>query len=755
MACASCVTESMRRFLNVVLSLRLVEMSPHVSRVGVRPLSTDPLSGGVPKSKYEALAERVGDAVAGSSDPGVRVLETRVVSGLDPVPLPFVNRQKELSETMHLLLNNSERVSRERGSREMSLVFLSQLFGIGKTKFGEKLGKVAQAIYGEGKCHYARFIVSEPGRAVDLEAVFVNLVLNASVAAGLLTGEEAEARRGYDLGSVLDFIRPRLEANEARGGCVSQLFLHLDEFDMANPSFDHLFSVIDSQCKNDSLQPLYRHYRVWNTFLVHLQAEPRIHLLVSGRSPALALLGCGVYRDDFGSKSGWPQGAMSPTASRLVALGTMSVRHIVEILDKIVIVGGKGETVTATRAVGVELSAEDMAGTATREEMRRRMEAAELDVTSGRLIDMGLVDCLHQFTGGVPRFISLTLSWLLKEVYNDRLPALWKLTGAERVALFGPAGGLFADISVSPYMTVPQASLSSALSKEDVKDVVMWAKEQTEFKFPSEEFERAQRLVHMLCLYFDRGSKNDTVKIVVPGLVNHMIRKVGERVFAVEFGKLQPKPAKSAGAFGDDLEAKLEKALGFWICLSTGRAHSLLKDLVRWDVDFEADFEKKEVPKFMRDKSDGKDLTDSSLSKLLPAVLEQAKGRNVLFIPGAQSHSGDLFMSLTLTDGGHALVVVAAKSAVAADVPAAKVLEEVNKFAEMVEAARGMHYPHFLLLLCGYPRSIAVLQTGKGKAKDKARVRVNELQKDWSDKKLDVDVVEVSRATLDALFNYP
>jgi hypothetical protein len=103
---------------------------------------------------------------------------------------------------------------------------------------------------------------------------------------------------------------------ERDDGSPTQLFLHVDEFEVESMSFISYFPA------DDYPTALHRYYEVWRCALLPILFTPNVHLIITGRPVALAVLGLG---------GGGGVHLRSPTAAHHVVLDTLKVTHLREV----------------------------------------------------------------------------------------------------------------------------------------------------------------------------------------------------------------------------------------------------------------------------------------------------------------------------------------------------------------------------------------------------------------------------------------
>jgi hypothetical protein len=103
---------------------------------------------------------------------------------------------------------------------------------------------------------------------------------------------------------------------ERDDGSPTQLFLHVDEFEVEDVSFISYFPA------DAYPTALHRYYAVWRSALLPILFTPNVHLIITGRPVALAVLGLG---------GGGGVGLRSPTAAHHVVLDTLKVKHLREV----------------------------------------------------------------------------------------------------------------------------------------------------------------------------------------------------------------------------------------------------------------------------------------------------------------------------------------------------------------------------------------------------------------------------------------
>ena len=105
---------------------------------------------------------------------------------------------------------------------------------------------------------------------------------------------------------------------ERDDGSPTQLFLHVDEFEVESMSFTPYFPA------NAYPTALHRYYEVWRSALRPILFTPNVHLIITGRPVALAVLG-------LGGGGGVDLCSRAPTAVHHVVLDTLKVKHLREV----------------------------------------------------------------------------------------------------------------------------------------------------------------------------------------------------------------------------------------------------------------------------------------------------------------------------------------------------------------------------------------------------------------------------------------
>jgi len=202
------------------------------------------------------------------------------VSGSHLTALPFVNRLEQLGQAADALLHNKQLVlAADFDPRQLTLVFSSHLFGAGKTAFAGRVFRGLNAAF-RGKMFYARSM-GVPADASSIISAIARLVVNAAESAGVITLSTAESLRtgSLDITSVVYTVQTSLVSNESSPRAFSELFLHLDEFDLSHGSLLQAYSCLRS------LDELAAYDYVWQQAFFPILCAPNMHLVVTGRVP--------------------------------------------------------------------------------------------------------------------------------------------------------------------------------------------------------------------------------------------------------------------------------------------------------------------------------------------------------------------------------------------------------------------------------------------------------------------------------------
>lgn len=445
----------------------------------------------------------------------------------------------------------------------MKLVFCSQQFGSGKTSFAERVAAGLKVAYG-GKLWYAR-LEGMPANVSTADAAIAQLVIGAARQDDVISHSEAELLRAGScaLSEALKFVQERLAANECVPGAISRLFLHLDEFDLSNIDvleFEHL--------RDKSL--IARYDFAWRFLLLPILRQPNFHLVVTGKSPELALLGT---RGD---------GSL-PSLVHHALLGTFDVDHIVDILHRLRVQrtsGGAFESALSVLGLPI-LTSSSLAPEAV-VTMEPRLSA--------------LVGGLRRLTAGVPRFLCLALGHLLRMRVDKSLPPVSDLEPASVDALFDSTSALTLAMTTGSSATFVNAPIDalrrqladgSAATRAQLTQLLIDVYCQTRVTLSSAAGRAMIFNAAKFGAYTDLVPQSgpDTIKVVLPGILQGFGGSsdvMGILAGFPAYLQLVTAQSVSAGALGDELEDRFGAALRFQWGLSVSRGESTepLRDLL-------------------------------------------------------------------------------------------------------------------------------------------------------------------------------
>lgn len=360
--------------------------------------------------------------------------------------LPFVNRLEQLGQAADALLHNKQLVlSAAYDPRQLTLVFSSHLFGAGKTAFARRLHRGLDAAF-HGKMYYA-LSMGVPADASSIVSAIARLVVNAAECAHVLTFAEAEALRtgSCEITSVVHAIQVRLVANECGPTAISELFLHMDKFDLSHSLLLQAYPDLRTA------DVLARYDYVLQQAFCPIMRAPNLHLVITGRSPELAILGT---RSGNSSR----HTSTSPTLAFQAVLGTLHSEHILDVLRRLKIqTSADGSYSSALDVLGFQGAAMDWSTAA----------AMHSSADSGMSTSLtAFLDGLRHLTAGVPRYVCLALAELLQQRVTGKCESLSTLDPGDMLALFMPHGSLSAALVRSPFVHQSLDELGRLISKD-------------------------------------------------------------------------------------------------------------------------------------------------------------------------------------------------------------------------------------------------------------------------------------------------
>lgn len=329
-----------------------------------------------------------------------------VVAGLQHQPvgvvgrqvssLPFVNRIVQLVEAATALVDNQS--MSKRGTCDQTLrvlVMCAQMWGIGKTRFAEVLHLCMQAWYDRVTAPTKpRRVIAyyRIGGILNMHPARLRCALGEAFVAML---QGACNRAGVDVGPLpttyavaVGKVSEALQKNDARqnGSLTTDLYIHFDEMDLHSDEAVKAFEELEL---SEGTDPVVKYHQVWRQFFEQLLMAPRIHLVVTGRVPQLALIA-----------TGW--GSRPPTRGLHVVLQPLSAERLFDSLRLARLTNGALES--SVSLVDVLFGAADEATT----DAALRGLCAELD----------------RVTGGVPRTVACFLTMLVRRVDIAGAPLL-------------------------------------------------------------------------------------------------------------------------------------------------------------------------------------------------------------------------------------------------------------------------------------------------------------------------------------------
>ena len=304
-----------------------------------------------------------------------------------------------------------------------------------------------------------------------------------------------------------------------------------------------------------------------------------------------------------------------------------------------------------------------------------------LGICSAEDVRLQFVRQLRVFTGGIPRFVCLTLEALLAHK-----PALRSASDVH--AAFVPGSAVVAKVlenhtfvqgGIEP---LKGALLATGGNSNDatleILEVLLAVASGLTFPH-SGDSDKVLAAVDRLGAYMDGDVVNgkNVFRVILPevlrlalmaspGVQQGLDRTVGMLKVVLA------RRTSSAGAIGDRLEAvvavffKTQLYLSWFFGAPVSRVGRLLKllGLQHAPLDFRQSLVKVDessLGKLLRLKEEP---TPQTVDSVMPRVFTGAavRGQCVMLLPFAQSHSADLFVSLPFLDGTHALLLVSCKA---------------------------------------------------------------------------------------------
>ena len=334
------------------------------------------------------------------------------------------------------------------------------------------------------------------------------------------------------------------------------------------------------------------------------------------------------------------------------------------------------------------------------------------------------VTMLRVFTGGIPRFVCLTLAALLAEK-----PALG--TGADVRAAFAVGSPVVAQVLRSKaFVQGAVGPLKVGLSDpgriREVLEVILAVAAEVTFPLDQQTQGFVAR-VDRLGAYMDGDVENGApvFRVVFPEVLRLALmasRGVQEALdrAAVTFQAGLDKRA-SAGAIGDRLEVVAAAYFKTYLYLSSffGRAVPRMASLLAalgldhspLDLKQSVVVDEALLGRVMRNKTQqrGTELTNQSVDRVIADVFAKGnvQGQCRIFLPLPLSHCADLFVLLVFQDGTHALLLVSCKATNSAPLPDGVLAKELAKAATVVAAlppdTRKMYDDRIYLLCLEHP----------------------------------------------------
>ena len=562
--------------------------------------------------------------------------------------LPFVNRVVQLDRAARALLHNTSTALRRGGdTQRMELVLCSQLFGVGKTTFAERLADGLNIAF-EGKLSYAR-LVGVPVYARDVDAAVAQMVLVAAEKGKVISRAEADVLfEKQRLSSVLGFVQERLATNACVPGAISQLFLHFDEFNLSASALLRAYPTLRNA------DTIARYDDVWGFALVPILQTPNLHLVVTGKPPELAIL---ATRDE----------GQSPTLVYHAVLGTLSDKHIIDILHRLKVRPALGAPfVCAYVALGLPM-----------------LSTAPADDPMDDSRWFSFVRGLHYLTAGVPRFVCIALGHVVQMRSTGQLRPLSELTPSAIAALFYATSPLTAAMingDGGRFITGPIDSLKLLLSDATGEDknarelLELMINVYGRYTVPLNSntgrsmIQRAARfgayIDHVPPESATPEVGSEMIRLVMPGILQQFWQSPEVlALFAAKLpGVMRDRSlsfAASAGSLGDALESRFQSAFDLhWAIGESKRETS--PDFLRLlrlsgrlhgvDIDYSLPVARESMGR-VGNAGASKMCANVHIPRLLSRCLV-GEARHVLFTPLPQSHSADRMCSLAVRAGG-------------------------------------------------------------------------------------------------------
>lgn len=562
--------------------------------------------------------------------------------------MPFVNRVSQLDRASQALLHNTSLALSGGDTQKYELVFCSQLFGAGKTSFAKRLAVGLDAAFG-GALSYVR-LVGVQFDAPTLRIAFARMLIDAARQDDIISRVEAESllSGSCSFTEALKFVQNRLVENVGVPGVKSQLFLHLDEFDLSSPALLQSYETLRTATTTG------RYDIVWTALLVSILQSPNLHLVVTGRPPELSLLGT---RED----------GPSPTLAYHAVLGTLGDRHITDILHRLTVQMDPGPDAPFLRAFSALGLPVLPATSATGFEgiMDPRWSA--------------FVHGLRCLTAGVPRFVCMALGQLLEMRMSGKLCALSGLSPSAIAALFKAGAPLRVAMSSgidNRFVTGPVGSLKSLLSDPATTDTTVRDLVQLmlnvfgQYAVPLHSDAGRAMIVSAARFgaytdHVDPDSASpalgpEMIRLAMPDILQEYWRSPEVHTFLAAhlpaFVRNCTCPVlASAGALGDTLELRFQRSLDFHWALSESKSETapaflrLLQSSSRFrDLDIAVGVA---ITRVQMGKMGNAGETAKSANVYVPDLFDEClvgEERHVVWTPRAQSHSADRMCSLVV-----------------------------------------------------------------------------------------------------------
>lgn len=568
--------------------------------------------------------------------------------------LPFVNRIIQLDRASRALLHNKSLVLSCGDTQRLQLVLCSQLFGVGKTTFAQRL---AEGLNEAFKCRlsYVR-LLGLPASAPTAEVAFSSMVISAARRKDVISRAEAVMLRAdcCALDEVLQFVQDRLVKNVGVDGAITQLFIHFDEFDLSSIDFDEYGRLSDKS-------PSSRYDFVWRRMLVPILLAPNFHLIVTGKSPELAILGTRAK-------------GQSPTLVYHAVLGTLNNDHIVDILHRLKVqLAPGGPFQCAFSALGLS-------------ELPTALDMAD------DLLWLSFILGLRHFTGGVPRFVCMALGELLRMRLSGELRPIRELTPSEIASLFKASAPLtfaMTNGSQGKFVTGPINTLNDMLSDpasaaadatcRDLLELMVNVIGQYPVRLDSDAGRAMIQCAARFGAYTDHvpceKTSPEMIKLVMPGILQEYWRSPVVKSFVAARVKgfinshtLGAPTSASAGALGDALDLRFQKSFELQWALSELQVETspVLRGLLQLsnalkgcDLVFGPPVDHIPMGKVLN-AGETKMCANLCIPQLF-ASCHVNEERHVMLTPHPQSHSADRMYSLVLrsTAGDYAAAVTA------------------------------------------------------------------------------------------------